>query len=81
MSAFQVAPLPFVVLEFPDETPITVEAVPSGWLISANQCRYPSGRVHPNSLHKLLRDQNSKPQDSWGTSRCKILGNFGKSST
>jgi len=72
--------LAFVVAEFPSEDPVTVEAIPSLWVSDSTSCKYPSGRISQTALRRLLKDKFSKPQDDWGTNRCRILGTFGEDS-
>jgi len=55
--------LPFLVVEFTEDNPITVEVIPRSWLISDTECKWPS-RLTQASLHSLLRDPVTVPQPS-----------------
>lgn len=66
----------FVVVEFPNDKPVTVSVVPRSWLISDKECRWPPSRLRNRDL--LLKDPNSKPAENWEISACRILGQFGK---
>ncbi|OXA55024.1 hypothetical protein Fcan01_11424 [Folsomia candida] len=65
----------FLVVEFPEDKPQTVDVIPQNWLISATQCFWPS-RCQSSNLTKLRRAQ-SQPDQSWGKCKCRILGSFG----
>ncbi|OXA53106.1 hypothetical protein Fcan01_12544 [Folsomia candida] len=64
----------FLVVEFPDDKPKTVDVIPHNWLISSSQCYWPS-RCQSSNLTKIRRAQE-QPDPSWGKCKCRILGSF-----
>ncbi|OXA57416.1 hypothetical protein Fcan01_07982 [Folsomia candida] len=64
----------FLVVEFPDDKPKTVDVIPQNWLISTSQCYWPS-RCQSSNLTKLRRAQG-QPDPSLGKCKCRILGSL-----
>lgn len=68
----------FVIVEFIEDNPVSVQAIPRTWLISDTECYWPTG-LKLNQLNNLLSDKSSKPNTKdWDKSTCRILGEKGK---
>lgn len=67
----------YSVVEFTEDTPTTVEAIPSGWLSGKTECFWPLN-LKQNRLTKLLKDGSSRPDKSWAKCKCRILYSYGK---
>ncbi|OXA47267.1 hypothetical protein Fcan01_17786 [Folsomia candida] len=66
--------LPFVVVEFFEESPKAVAVIPRTWLVGEKECRWPS---RPTAADlKKQSDPNSTPKSAWGFCKCRILGQF-----
>lgn len=76
VAIFLLSTMNFLVVEFPDDKPKTVDVIPQNWLISTSQCYWPS-RCQSSNLTKLRRAQG-QPDPSLGKCKCRILGSLGK---
>ncbi|OXA40968.1 hypothetical protein Fcan01_24240 [Folsomia candida] len=69
----EIRPSYFVVVEFPNDKPVSVEAIPRTWLISETECWWPEA-LKINQLKKKIGDKFSKPEPEWKKCPCRILG-------
>ncbi|OXA39601.1 hypothetical protein Fcan01_25680 [Folsomia candida] len=69
----EIRPSYFVVVEFPNDKPVSVEAIPRTWLISETECWWPQ-TLKINQLKKKIGNKFSKPEPEWKKCQCRILG-------
>ncbi len=71
---FEMSKSKFLVAEFFEENPITVEAFPLSWLLQGNKtCLWPL-----KCTPKLLRTADSVPAENWILHSCRVFAYFGK---